>query len=342
MKKNYQLLDIAKFFFSICIIGIHTKFLGEYKIGYYIETNIFRIAVPFFFICNGYFIAKSMDQNSFDNKKLKKIVKQYFFWCLFYTILYNIFVVWEFSSKKFVTDIMNIFILRPTNIMWYLGVLMIFSLVVFFVKDKKKLKIIYLLSILGYIIGLLFVTYKYLFMGTKYEVMLINFSKYFNFNRYFVFTIMFPFIGYFLYDNKKIYKLSFCKLLFFLFLNQIFLFIETFIYYNKSLIFDEYDYFIFTPIVSLILFIILIRKSFNTKFNTTILRNYSKLLFFYHFIFIYIFLLYDRIKYSSIYGADKVIIWFRQNSLRMFLYVLISTMIMAIVINKKRNKNTGG
>ena len=74
MKKNYQLLDIAKFFFSICIIGIHTKFLGEYKIGYYIETNIFRIAVPFFFICNGYFIAKSMDQNSFDNKKLKKIV----------------------------------------------------------------------------------------------------------------------------------------------------------------------------------------------------------------------------------------------------------------------------
>lgn len=130
MKKSYQLVDIAKFFFSICIIGIHTQFLSEYKIGYYIKTNIFRIAVPFFFICNGYFIAKSMNQKVPDGKNLTKIIKQYLFWCLFYTVLYNAFVTWEFSLKNFVTDIVNVFTFRSTNIMWYLGVLLIFSLVV--------------------------------------------------------------------------------------------------------------------------------------------------------------------------------------------------------------------
>ena len=342
MKKSYQLVDIAKFFFSICIIGIHTQFLSEYKIGYYIKTNIFRIAVPFFFICNGYFIAKSMNQKVPDGKNLTKIIKQYLFWCLFYTVLYNAFVTWEFSLKNFVTDIVNVFTFRSTNIMWYLGVLLIFSLVVWFVNDKKKLKIFYILSIIGYIIGLLIFTYKYLFIGTKYEIIVNFLSKCFKSNRYFPFTIIFPFMGYFLYYNNKIDKLPLHKLLFFLFLNQIFLLIETHLYYDNSLIFYEYDYFIFTPIVSLLLFETLIKISIKTEINTTALRNLSKSLFFYHYIFIYAFLLYDKIKYSKIYGASKIVIWFRQNNLRMFMYVLICTMIVAIIFNKKTKKKISG
>lgn len=343
MKKSYQLIDVAKFFFSICIIGIHTQLLCEYKLGYYIKTNIFRLAVPFFFICNGYFIAKNMNQKDHDNKQVAKIIKQYLFWCLFYTILYNVFAVWKFSLKGIISDILNVFTFRSTNIMWYLGVLLIFSLIIYFIRDKKKLNIIYILSIIGYIVGLLFVTYKHIFIGTKYEIIVGFLSKYFKSNRYFPFTIIFPFMGYFLYENNKLDKMPFRRLLFFLILNQIFLLIETYLYYNNSLVFHEYDYFIFTPIVSLLLFITLIRINLNLKFNTTTLRNLSKSLFFYHYIFIYLFHLYDKIKYSKIYGTDEIVIWFRQNSLRMFLYVLICTLIMAIIVNKKQGtKNNGG
>lgn len=327
-KNNYQLIDLAKLFFAICVIGIHTQFLSEYKIGYYINTNIYRIAVPFFFICNGYFMAKSVN-NTLDKKsKLFKLTKQYLFWCLLYTFLCNFFVVWDFSYTGLLNDIIKVFT-------WYLGVLLIYTFIIYLVKDEKKLKILYLLSIVGYILGLSFVTYRYVFLGTKYEVIINLFDKLFTSNRYFPFTIMFPFMGYFLNRRKSLNKISTYKILILLIISQILLLCETRMFYEKSLIFNEYDYFIFTPFVALLLFGFLIKCNLKFKFDTTCLRNLSKSLFFNQFIFIYLFYLYDKINYSKINGADELVVWFRQSSFRMFIYVLTSTLVLSVIINKK-------
>lgn len=337
-KNNYQLIDLAKLFFAICVIGIHTQFLSEYKIGYYINTNIYRIAVPFFFICNGYFMAKSVN-NTLDKKsKLFKLTKQYLFWCLLYTFLNNFFAVWDFSYTGLLNDIIKVFTFRSTNIMWYLGVLLIYTFIIYLVKDEKKLKILYLLSIAGYILGLSFVTYRYVFLGTKYEVIINFFDKLFTSNRYFPFTILFPFMGYFLNRRKSLNKISIYKILIFLIISQFLLLCETRMFYEKSLIFNEYDYFIFTPFVALLLFSFLIKCNLKFKFDTTCLRNLSKSLFFNHYIFIYLFHLYDKINYSKINGTDELVVWFRQSSFRMFIYVLLSTFIIYLISYKFKNK----
>ncbi len=254
---------------------------------------------------------------------------------MLYTFLCNFFVVWDFSYTGLLNDIIKVFTFRSTNIMWYLGVLLIYTFIIYLVKDEKKLKILYLLSIVGYILGLSFVTYRYVFLGTKYEVIINLFDKLFTSNRYFPFTIMFPFMGYFLNRRKSLNKISTYKILILLIISQILLLCETRMFYEKSLIFNEYDYFIFTPFVALLLFGFLIKCNLKFKFDTTCLRNLSKSLFFNQFIFIYLFYLYDKINYSKINGADELVVWFRQSSFRMFIYVLTSTLVLSVIINKK-------
>lgn len=336
-KNNYQLIDLAKLFFAICVIGIHTQFLSEYKIGYYINTNIYRLAVPFFFICNGYFLAKNNDTSQGNNRnRLIKIIKKYIFWCLLYTLIYNIFVVWDFNYSNLIQDIIHVFTLTSTNIMWYLGVLLVFTLLICYIKDDRKLKIIFYISIMGYLVGLSFTTYKYVFVGTNYEIFINFLDKLFTSNRYFLFTIMYPFIGYFMYKCNFFNKLTNFKLLLILITSQVLLLIETGLFYNYSLVYNEYDYFIFTPIVVVFLFSLLSRLNVKLKINSLRFRNLSKYLFFYHYIFIYLFHFLDRISYSQIYGTNSIISWIREKSFRMFVYVLLSTLVLSLFLSKRK------
>ena len=89
MKENYQLIDLAKLFFAICVVAIHSQFLLEYKFGYYVNTNIYRLAVPFFFICNGYFLAKS-DDLSRENNRDRLIILLYITYLLFGILIITI------------------------------------------------------------------------------------------------------------------------------------------------------------------------------------------------------------------------------------------------------------
>lgn len=334
-KKNYQLIDLAKLFFAICVIAIHSQFLLEYRFGYYINTNIYRLAVPFFFICNGFFLAKNneLSQENIRNR-LIKIIKKYIFWCLLYTLMYSIFVDWDFNYYNLIQDIIHVFTLTSTNIMWYLGVLLVYTVLICYIKDDRKLKIIFYISILGYLVGLSFTTYKYVFIGTNYELFINFLGKLFTSNRYFLFTIMYPLIGNFMYKSKIFNKLTSFKLLLILIISQVLLLIETSLFYNHSLVYNEYDYFLFTPIVVVFLFTLLSRLNVKLRNNSLRFRNLSKDLFFYHYIFIFIFHFLDRISYSQIYGTNYIIIWFREKSFRMFIYVFLSTLVLSLFFNK--------
>ena len=337
MKENYQLIDLAKLFFAICVVAIHSQFLLEYKFGYYVNTNIYRLAVPFFFICNGYFLAKSDDLSRENNRdRLIKIIKKYIFWCLLYTFIYNIFVVWNFNYHNLIQDIVRVFTLTSTNIMWYLGVLLVFTLLICYIKDDRKLKYIFYISILGYLVGLSFTTYKYVFIGTNYEIFVNYLDKLFTSNRYFLFTIMYPLIGNFMYKSKIFNKVTNVKLFLILIISQVFLLIETSLFYNYSLVYNEYDYFLFKPIVVVFLFSLLSRLNVKSKINSLGFRNLSNYLFFYHYIFIYLFHFLDRISYSQIYGTNNIIIWIREKNFRMFVYVLLSTLVLSLVLSKRK------
>lgn len=84
---NLTNIDIAKLFFAYCIIGLHSGVFLESKYGYYIHSIVFRLGVPFFFICSGYFLAgKTTAENKTEVmlQYIKKLLVPYFLWNALY------------------------------------------------------------------------------------------------------------------------------------------------------------------------------------------------------------------------------------------------------------------
>lgn len=328
MKSENKAIDLAKLFFSICVVAIHAQLLGGVKYGYLLKCNIFRIAVPFFFICSGYYLAVRIFKKKYDPKLyFKKNIKLYLLWCIFYTILYNIFALESFNILNFMNDLRNVFYFKSTNIMWYLGVIVLFGALVIHFKDKKIIKYLFILSIILYLCGLYFVTYKYLFINTSLEIGITFLSQYYLQNRYFLFTFMFPLIGFLIgkYDITK--KMKFNYTIIGLILSQLLLFYESYKYYDKTSIYLEYDFFLMTPLVATFLFILLNKINFKLPFSTKILRKYSKGIFYYHYMFIFLYLFLERKIEND---------WFNLCSTHSSLYfftILISTIIFIMILN---------
>jgi hypothetical protein len=79
-------LDIFKLTAAFMIVGLHSKFLVDVSlIGHYLTVNgIFRIAVPFFLLINGFYFYPVLvkDKSAY---WVKRILYIYFFWMLFYS-----------------------------------------------------------------------------------------------------------------------------------------------------------------------------------------------------------------------------------------------------------------
>ena len=92
--RNYT-VDLFKFISSILIIGIHTNLFVDINdtLNFAFVDIICRLAVPFFAVCSGYFLSKSLAKNEFRAKPIKKqewkMIKLYALWTLLY-LLYSI------------------------------------------------------------------------------------------------------------------------------------------------------------------------------------------------------------------------------------------------------------
>lgn len=55
-KVEYDIVDYFKFFFAICIVGIHANIFADSLV----YPLVFRIAVPYFFVSSGFFFGKKL------------------------------------------------------------------------------------------------------------------------------------------------------------------------------------------------------------------------------------------------------------------------------------------
>ncbi|WP_207638189.1 acyltransferase family protein [Butyrivibrio sp. AC2005] len=104
-KKNYYAIDLFKFIFAFCVVAIHTGPLDGCMLSV-VSTfyDIFvAIAVPFFFISSGFFLAQKMqypfqiEANEIILKKyIKKNVKLYLIW----SVIYFPLALVHFASRK--------------------------------------------------------------------------------------------------------------------------------------------------------------------------------------------------------------------------------------------------
>lgn len=87
--RNYT-VDLFKFISSLLIIGIHTNLFVDINdtLNFAFVDIICRLAVPFFAVCSGYFLSKSLSKNEYGAKPIKKqewkMIKLYALWAVLY------------------------------------------------------------------------------------------------------------------------------------------------------------------------------------------------------------------------------------------------------------------
>ena len=87
-KKEYRALDFSKFVAAFLVAAIHIPPFEEIApvFSHEFQQVICRMAVPFFFVCTGYFIGEKITDKDRVKKYLFHIIKMYVWWSLLYLI----------------------------------------------------------------------------------------------------------------------------------------------------------------------------------------------------------------------------------------------------------------
>lgn len=85
-RREYALIDAARFFCALLVVAIHTRPLSTYtELGnFLLDKGICRVAVPFFFVASGYFWAKKPITVKRLSKFLWRVALLYVLWTAIY------------------------------------------------------------------------------------------------------------------------------------------------------------------------------------------------------------------------------------------------------------------
>lgn len=170
-KNRIECIDLMKFIFALLIPTLHFPLIdigGEYNsLRIIIAQYIARLGVPFFFASTGYFLAIKLEDY---NKKEVEIFSHYFI------RLFKLFAIWFLIDLPFILMqssyrtlpidklmlrlISEIFFKCPAYL-WYLVAVMVASLLFIYSYRKIGRKIMLILSIVLYLIGVSGNTYLY-------------------------------------------------------------------------------------------------------------------------------------------------------------------------------------
>ncbi|PTX63909.1 surface polysaccharide O-acyltransferase-like enzyme [Kordia periserrulae] len=141
------MLDIFKVIAALFVIGAHCHFLYEYsEVSFRIITNgIFRIAVPFFFCVNGFFLYAVFKNNRMQTW-LKRVGILYAIWMLIY------FYFWTYLQDFNVLKMM-LTLVFGFNHLWYLAALLVGGLVLYQLR-KMSNKVLIAAAFLFLLLGI--------------------------------------------------------------------------------------------------------------------------------------------------------------------------------------------
>lgn len=327
IKKNYNAVDLMKFFASIMVIFVHTyPFLETYpEIGFVSSNIIGRILIPFFFVCSGYFFQKGHPTQEKFKKYIFKLLKLYLIW----SILYIPFGINRVSSYLDMTPTLWVgasflsFLNFGTYFhLWYMAAL-IFSIVVCYYYLKRfSMKSLLVISSVLFAIGCIETYYGILPEGILKTGINIYFSILFTTRNGIFYGLLFVSMGMAIskYDvASQIKKPLLWSILFF-----ILMCIEAFTLKNLNWAIDYNFYFMVAPF-SFFWFCTLITTDVKCKLNYPSLREYSVIIYFSHGIFLELVPMLLGTQYAYIY----------ENGLFRLTSVLIPTLILSYIIKHK-------
>ena len=180
------------------LINIENSFLFE----------LFRFALYFFHCAFGYYFYKSIRRNDKDiiSKNLKRLLPPLLFWIIIYTLLnfYNDVLSGTMSMDDFIRlNLISLFINGTGFHLWFMASLIIYVIIATLLYRNNKLKILYPISIVLYIIGLLGSYYS--FIGNTIPLIrdLINYHYFTTYCRLFMHGLPMFTMGLYISDNDE-------------------------------------------------------------------------------------------------------------------------------------------
>lgn len=342
---KYNSIDMAKLICSILVVMIHIAPFGKQTstnilsyLNFGLSQCLCRIAVPLFFIFNGFFLYKKTPLEKFSIQYSKKyffhILKLYLLWSLIY---FPIKLIGILNNPKgivygFVGYFKDLICVGSYTHLWYLNALLFaVALISFLLHKKWTPKKILLTSSFFYIIGLLGDGYygiispllQFPFVG---EIINIYFKIFSTTRNGLFFAFFFVSLGMIL-SGKEI-KISRKKSLFFFILSLFLLYTEVFVITHFDIAKDR-NILLFT--IPSALFCFLYLKKVKLKDTKRNIRKISSLIFYSHVWVI------KMVSYCS-----KILGIHIQSTPLPFLIVLTVTILISIIAIKISNTKKFG
>lgn len=156
--QNYGSFDVAKIVAAFLVVAVHCLPSNREATltSFIIYNALGRIAVPFFFTAAGYFLAgKDIEDLEVIKKYIKRLIELYLIWSLLY-LPANIYM-W-LQSENIILGIMgyfrDVFFLGSFVPFWYFPALIFGVMAVHLLLKRYDCKIVLLLALVLYIVGL--------------------------------------------------------------------------------------------------------------------------------------------------------------------------------------------
>ena len=264
--KNYDIFDLTKIVLCIMVIAIHTQLFPK------ILYPWLRLAVPIFFLISSYLLYSKVNQSAKELKKqiicryIVRLMKLYVFW--FVVLLpITLYVRKDWFINGIVSGILLMIIKFFTGstfiASWYISASIFGTLIVDFITNRiHNYKLLLVLFVVIYF-GCCF-TSSYIFLFKNININ--SLFKIFQPHTSFFVGLIYIFLGKLMSDNKiKINKkINIIAIIFF----AILLYIEWFLLFKISGIYNNDCYFMLLPLAFLI---------FNYIKNITICIDNSKI-----------------------------------------------------------------
>lgn len=150
--RNY-LLDYYKVLLAIFVVGIHTSPFLEYSksLSFIFNLGIFRLAVPTFFLINGYYATVALETKQNLKIYLLRVLKLYVFWTILYFPLFM--YTHDLSIKNIFWGI--IVVLYGYGHLWYVTALIGGMALFYYLLQHFSKKTILILAVFFYFTGCL-------------------------------------------------------------------------------------------------------------------------------------------------------------------------------------------
>ena len=159
-KQNYNAIDLTKFIAALFIVAIHAPpFLSiNSDLDFFMIEGIARMAVPFYFIAAGFFLAGKIHDYGSVKKYVLRMLRLYVIW----TVLYLPFIISKASLEldrtfafQIVVFIRDFLFVGSYGQLWYLPSLAVAVLGLHFLMRYLSEKKVFVLAIAAFAVGLL-------------------------------------------------------------------------------------------------------------------------------------------------------------------------------------------